>query len=634
LARAHERLADARRRALAADPARPVDELAAQALLGDAAHGLFPFGSAAEDAALGAESIERVLRDHYGPTRALLVAAGDVQPEQLEAAAARAFAQVPAALAPRARRDLQLPDAPRLETAIDERPALAFAVLGPDEALLRGQAQALTERLAGELGELALRGHVFGLRGAALGLVRIEGAGLPLLAAATRELSLLRLEAPQPTAAGDEPDDLASISRGIGLRFAVREPSVAVSGVQFGAGCALEGAPGGGPRGKSQLAQSEAERKAQVQQLFQRALASAEPRTRGEIGEYASAVVTENGARIDVQFAHSPYVAIAVRIAGGAELDPADLHGRSALLATLTASACAGLSADRLRNELLQLGAALEPRVNAESYGLLVRAPPEHWQAALDLTLRCARQPSRSQADFAMAALRLQERFAAAAPELALRARAAGQITPRAPGMCAPWGDPGRAGNLTQKTIQSTFRDCEVGARWSVAVVGSVPIAEATSRAARRLADLPSGSVPRAPQPGDPEPMRFSVPAEAPDSATFLATWSAKGQFGDRLGAAIFASAMHARLALIPGVEVLWQDADTYAMGAYAALQLRANAEAIPKLPAALTESGAKLPQAAFEEALERALPLARQAQSSAEGEASVRADRLARTRL
>jgi predicted Zn-dependent peptidase len=490
----------------------------------------------------------------------------------------------------------------------------------------------LTERLAPEL---TVTGHVFPVRGAALALLRVEGGGATALAPAVRELVLLRLEEPPPGAAGSEGDDLASISRSIGLRFGTREAAEPnLPDIQFGTGLLLEGTAGAGPRAKVQLQQSESDRRAQAQQLFQRALAIAEPRTRGEVDDYAAAVVTDNGARIDVQFAHSPYVAIAVRVASGAEQDPADLHGRSALLASLTASACAGLGPERLRDQLAQLGATLEPRVNPESYGLLLRAPSEQWQAALDLALRCARQPSRAPSDFAAAAARLQERFIEGAPELALRARAAVQISPRAPGMCAPWGDAGRIGNLSPRLLAAAFRDSEVGARWSVALVGPVPIADATSRIARRLADLPAGTLPGAAQPGEPERPAFVVAADAAEGATLLATWSARGQFVDRLGAAVFASALHARLAQLAGLEVLWQDADTYSAGAYAALQLRASAEVLPKLPAALAESAARLDQAALDEALERALPLAERTRSSADGEASVRAERLARTRL
>src|SRR5205085_7205086 len=115
----------------------------------------------------------------------------------------------------------------------------------------------------------------------------------------------------------------------------------------------------------------------------------------------------------------------------GAEQDPVGQHGRSALLATLTATACAGLGPDLLHEALAELDATLEPRVAAESYGLLMRAPVERWQAALDLALRCARMPSRDAAYFAAAAWRMQEASQGEAA-LGVRARVANQDEPRA----------------------------------------------------------------------------------------------------------------------------------------------------------------------------------------------------------
>ena len=62
-------------------------------------------------------------------------------------------------------------------------------------------------------------------------------------------------------------------------------------------------------------------------------------------------VTLDNGARLELRARDGDQVALAARFARGAALDPPALHGRSALLATLMATACAGLSpehADRL----------------------------------------------------------------------------------------------------------------------------------------------------------------------------------------------------------------------------------------------------------------------------------------------
>jgi predicted Zn-dependent peptidase len=633
LVAAQARLEDSRRRALAADPDRPADELAARSLLGAAAGGFFPLGRTEDDPQLTAESVDILLRDHYGPNRALLVAAGEIDADVLGELVSREFSKLVAAHAVRPQRTLELPDEPKLQAALDNRGSTSFALIGRDESELRAQVRTLSERLL----DARVDGRVFAVRGAALALVRIAGDALQLLPRATRELVRLRLEPPPPAAplAGD--DDLASISRSVGLGFGTSsEPSDVhpPSSMHFGAGALIVGGMGAGPKVRETQQQLDAKLLDQAESLFQRALSIDDPRTSGARDEYATALATENGARIDVQLARGPYVAIAVRVALGAEQDPVGQHGRSALLATLTATACAGMGPELLHEELAQLEATLEPRVAAESYGLLMRAPVDRWQAALDLALRCARTPSRDGAHFVSAALRLQGKYSGET-ELGLRARLANQIAPRSPGMLAAWGDPGRIGNLTARDLGEAFRSSELGVRWSVAVVGAVPIEEASARIARRIADLPAGALPKAVEPGQLPAAAYVAPAsESLESRLILATWDTRGVYPHRLGAAVFVSAMHALLALTPGIEVAWQDADVYPAGAYAALQLRVGPEALPRLATLLAESAARLSDAELEEAITRGVALAQKAQSASDAEASVRAEQLARTRL
>jgi hypothetical protein len=229
----------------------------------------------------------------------------------------------------------------------------------------------------------------------------------------------------------------------------------------------------------------------------------------------------------------------------------------------------------------------------------------------------------------------LQARLAADGGELGLRARIANQISPRAPGMLAPWGDPGRLGNLSPRDLAEAFRSNEVGVRWSVALVGAVPVEDATARIARRISDLPPGALPKAAEPGQPPAAAYAPPSSASlESRTLLVTWDVRGAYPHRLGAAVFASAMHAVLELTPGVEVVWQDADVYAAGAYAALQLRVGPEALPLMAALLRDSSARLNEAAIDEAVQRGVALAQRTQSADEAEASVRAERVARLRL
>lgn len=637
---AQARLEDVRRRTLAADPDRPADELAASALIGDAAWGFFPLGRAADDPQLTAESVDQLLRDHYGPSRAMLVAAGEVDADQLNELVGREFSKLVAAQTARPRRALEPSEEPTLHTALDNRGTTSFALLGPSEAHLFTIVRTLAERLgsASDGGESRVTAHVFPVRGAGFALVRVAGDPLQQLPRATRELVRLRWEAPPKAAATAGADDLASISRAVGVEYGTNadgsEPQTQ-SGLTFGAGALIVASPGGNPKLREQQARSDAKLIEQAESLFARALAVDEPRTSGSRDDYGTALALENGARVDVQLSRGPYVAIAVRVALGAEQDPANQHGRSALLATLTASACAGMGPELLREELAQLGATLEPRVAAESYGLLMRAPSEQWQTALDLALRCARTPSRDAVHLASAAMQLQARLASDGGESALRSRVASQIAPRAPGMLAPWGDPGRIGNLTLRDVSDAFRASEVGTRWSVAVLGAVPIAEATSWIARRLADLPPGALPKTADAGQPPASTFTAPSSASlEPRLLLVTWDVRGTYLHRLGAAVFASAMHALLALTPGVEVTWQDADVYSAGAYAALQLRVGPEAVEKIVSIVSESAARIGEADLEEALQRGAALAQRAQSAADAEASVRAESVARSRL
>jgi hypothetical protein len=165
--------------------------------------------------------------------------------------------------------------------------------------------------------------------------------------------------------------------------------------------------------------------------------------------------------------------------------------------------------------------------------------------------------------------------------------------------------------------------------------VGAVPIPEATSWIARRLADLPPGALPKVPDAGQPPNAAFVPPSSASlEPRLLLVTWDVRGTFQHRLGAAVFASAMHALLALTPGIEVTWQDADVYPAGAYAALQLKAAPEVLQRLVSLLGENAARLSEAELDEALQRGAALAQRAQSASDAEASVRAEQVARSRL
>ncbi|HEX4353289.1 MAG TPA: hypothetical protein VHZ95_10250, partial [Polyangiales bacterium] len=321
-------------------------------------------------------------------------------------------------------------------------------------------------------------------------------------------------------------------------------------------------------------------------------------------------------------------------IALGSERDPALLHGQAAMLATLTSVACAGMGPELLHDQLVRLGASLEPRVDPESYGLLMRVPKAHWQDGLDLALRCARTPSHQATLFSDAAIQLLSRMHAQGGALSYRARASALIAPRAPGVFAPWGDPTRLGNLNTRNLESAEREIQAATRWAIGIVGPVSVADAVERTARRLADLEPGSMPKpivsdalGPQPEIPHALN-------PSGVNVVAVWSARGKFGHALGARVFARALGTLLGAVEGIELLWHDGDVHGDLAFAAIALHVQpnlAGALPKLLAAAADS---FDERVIDRSLEPAIAQARDAQNAADAQIAVRAERIARIRL
>ena len=831
LERARIRLRDAQRQALARDPLRGLDTQALQALLGADAESYCALAQPAA-AAPGGESDEdgparsaahagEFLRDHYGPGRVLLVAAGDVEPAQMRDEVERAFAQLPAAARTRQVRQLRSEREPELRVDFDTQAALALAIAGRDETQLKAVVGALARALAQADPPSDLAGSLFAVRGGALALLRVRSVDTELaLERALRELARLRVEAPDPAKRSALSDDLTTSSRRFGFAFATGEPpepdnpeapqppsgapelppddstqpnttsadprpaaansgssnapstrtgnalgaawggedanrdgtrdaaasntvkdaaaadgrakaaapevantpsaspaaaasrsgasaatrppssvladsSAAVAGgsaasslhgasgssvsgkrptgarrgdlnavasssaansgssavagraganggwsvagagaeFQFAAALQLVAAGDAGPRG---LEAAETARKGRIEKArtaHARARTSGAVRTKGELDEYSAAVTSENGVRIGVQFAQGSDVAIALRVGYGAEQDPPLWHGRSALAAILASSACAGLGPELLRERLSQLGATLEPRVDAESYGLLMQLPREHWRAGLDLALRCLRAPSREPPLIADAALQLQARLRRHGGALGYRARAAALLVPSAPGKAAPWGDPARLGNLGLREIDALLRQTQVGSRWSIGIAGPVAVRDAVERSARRLADLPPHAATKSG--GElSNPLQGDARLDHVNGTTIVAAWSAAGKFEQRPAAQLFARAMATLLSAVPGITVLWHDGDLLREGAFAALALRARPDIASSLTQLLAAAGASLDDAVLEDALSTALAGEREMQGLSTAELTRLAERIAREPL
>jgi hypothetical protein len=430
-----------------------------------------------------------------------------------------------------------------------------------------------------------------------------------------------------------QPDDLRASARQLGLKFGSVE-GVPSAALHFGAALALAAGPDAGPADTKRAAR-ERERAERAQGLFAAALETADPKLHGDLDAYVAAVTLDNGARLDVQYAHADAVAVAIRIAGGAAADPPSIHGKAALLATLTTTYCAGMGPELLHERFAQLGATLVPRVDPESYGVLLRVPHAHFQEATELALRCMRAPSRDPVHLADTEVRLQRLLRGDDQKLARRARTADLVSPRAPGPLAPWGNPDRVPNLQQRELDQSLRENLVGERWSASVIGPIDVQTTTPWLARRLSDL--AREPRFTQPHWDEPdtnLAAELPRKRNGQATFIATWAANLQPSSNLGAQLFARAVAALVGALPGVEVLWHDGDTYRSTAFAAVALRVRADLLDTAPKWLDEAAQSIDDAWLSQALEPAVAEAERTRVAAQAEIAVRAEQITRLRL
>jgi predicted Zn-dependent peptidase len=635
LASARTRLRDDQRRALASEPESALDALAVEALLGDKSRNFFPLGSVDSDLVAAGQAVPEFLSRHYGPERALLVAAGDIGPSLLMNLAANSFQSVPRAQERRRARELAPVERSRLAVSFDAKTGATLALAAQDESRLREATQMLASVLAQIEPKTSVKGHVFAARSGALAVLRLRASDSELaLREATRALARMQREPPQTAKPSAQADDLRSSARTLGLQFGA-EGGTGPRALYFGAALALAAEPDGGPADMKRQSEREQARRERAQKQFDEAIDQADPELSGELDNYVAAVQLKNGARIDVQFMQGSSVAVAIRIANGAASDPSSMHGRAALLATLTSMYCAGMGPELLQGRFEQLGATFSARVDAESYGALMRVPKEHFQEATELLLRCLRTPSRDPVHLAEATARLQHKLKQPDQGRTLRARTASFVSPKAPGPFAPWGDPQRIPNLQPRELEQALRENQVGDRWAIGVVGPVEVETSTSWLARRMADL--AATPRTAAAHWDEP-QTELPSDPPRSrglhGTFIAVWSAHGDYPGAVGAELFARAMRALLGALPGVEVQWHEADSYKQTSFAALALRVRQDLLPSAPRWLKEAALSLDNVWLEEALDPAVAEAERLRSAAQAELSVRAEHIARLRL
>jgi predicted Zn-dependent peptidase len=515
---ARARLIEARRRADAADPGRGADALALRALYGEAGLGLVPLGRPEDDAATDAPAVASFLAAHYGPARALLVVAGEVEADAVASELQTVLARAPMAGQAREAARAAPSDGGVAVDVASER-ALTLALAAPDLERAHAGAKALQARLTRDQVASELRGHVFELRGGALALLRGRAAEpAAAVEAASHELARLHSEGTEAQA-GYTPDaSVAALVRRLGARWLVQGGTQPDAEWKLGIGVLVAGGRADQPKAEDPDRALRERTLAALQSAFELGRAQAAPELQAQRDASALTATLDNGARIELRAQPSELVAVAVRFRPGAGADPPLWHGRAALLATLATSACKGLGPAQLGGELVALGARLAPRVDADSWGVLLLAPAAHWQAALALALDCALHPVLGRAALATARARLLERHGGEEGALALAADVATQLESETPGALAPWGHPERQASVELTALRELWGESAIGSAVSVAAVGPIDLEPALGLVARRLATLPSAA--RKPSGPRPSPASQAQPGHGAARAT------------------------------------------------------------------------------------------------------------------
>jgi predicted Zn-dependent peptidase len=635
IATAQKRLGDARRTSAAKDPERRADELALHALYGDDAAALFPLGRAEDDArAADATALRAFMSEHFGVRRALLIAIGEIDGDAMESAARTAFGSVPAATRTRGERALVPVPGGGVAVDVDDRPALTLAFQAADLDAARAGADALTRRLQRDVPNSSVHGHVFGVRGAALALLRVQTREpLAVAQAAAHEVERLRHEQNTVAPAPATGEDSEAFARRLATRWATRSNARPTPELGIGVGILVAG----GRADRVAEADPDAALRTRWQGRADEAFASGRalgaPRSSGSVDAHAASVALENGVHIELRQRASEQVAVALRFARGAGAEPPLLHGRAALLATLTSTACAGLSSDRLAQRLHELGARLSPRVDAGSWGLLLTAPEASWQAALALALDCALHPMLDRPSLAEARLRLRAQLGSSNGPGALAAASAEWLAPAAPGALAPWGSPDRQASVGLSELRELWTASRAGALLAVAAYGPLPIEEALGVIARRAAELPGGAALDA-APVVP-PGSVAEPGQPIAQPTFgLVMWRVPMTGAEPTGALAFATVARAALGQTPDVSATWYGGGADAAGGWASVALSGPTASLMGLVAQLGALLRAVPVTSVERAADIEFDLAGQARADAASDPRTEAEMAASAAL
>ena len=629
---ARSRLARARAYAERADAGREADRLALRALLGKAAKGLFPLGKAVNDRTVTLKALRRFYRRHYGPNRALLVAAGDVDLDRLREPAGDALGKAPTATGIRKDRALK-PVRDSVAVQIDDENHLALAVAFADLNTASAFARALArEQDLGDRSQGWLRSiRAFALRGGAFLLLRLRAAE-PAAALRMAAFDLLRLQQEQPDlgSGATARKGLQEISRAAGESWCVGADASnpGESEMIMAAGALIPSDPRRRARRKDRTGATLQRARGRLKQALVEAARVARPRLNGQVDEQRASVRTANGVPIEVRRRPGGTMAVAVRFRGGAGNDPPALHGRTALLAEAIATACRGISSDTLEARLREMGAAIHPLVDPASSGMVLVAPARSWASALDLALGCALYPSMDNVDLTRARLKLGQKLGPAGSRAWSLGLAARLISPSAPGLVAPRGTAETAANVPVAELLA-FADRSIGtAGLSVAAVGDLPVRETALRIARRVGFLPRGD-----PPADPAPCRAGRLLQGgryPGSGIrVIVAWRIDFPGGSP-GARAFASLVSAELDRGPGIEAVDRDGGGHQNLTWAWVSLRVSNQALDSFENSAKQAVQTLSIARLERLVDLVVEREKIDRSAARTRPEIEADRLA----
>lgn len=464
--------------------------------------GLSPLGLADADDAVDAAEVTSFLREFYGPSRAVMIAGGDLSLSELVDAASAPLdglrarptgalqlahdwpsedlvrseagdADVLAALIP-----LASPDAAHAAKAsLDAQPPL------PRHSRLRFETAAVDDGARGIL-TLTLR----------VPQDMPKDAGRRALDSITPRVLLriarLMREPPRPSRESRHVDPPTNL-RGRALQLAERWASEQVAPSDETRGVRLISLFAAG-RGDG--AAKERSRRRDRQEVPSLSVEEEWARLTERLEHAAGDAPLENGAELRIAHTSAGQVGLALLFKAGAGQDPAALHGRTALLATLAASSCQHLEHGQLDAELRRLGATMTPFVDAETWGIAVTAPEPRAREGLDLLFHCAQWPAIERGELNTARTRLLSRLTAAPAA----AWTADMIAPQAPGFIAPWGAPDRIRRITPGAVTRQLADSLMGRRVTLVIAAKPTLAETlVSQGRARLATLPAGRPPR-----------------------------------------------------------------------------------------------------------------------------------------